>query len=172
MDRRRKISAKGPVRLGRIAESLLEPFVAKAGFSSMQILTAWPDIVGPALAARTRPEKLRWPPRRDTASGGEAGIGVDGATLVVRAEGADALEMQYASAEIASRINALFGWRLICRIAIRQGPVAPESRPCGDGAAKGFEEPATDYRADALAEVEDTALREALSRLGSRIKGR
>lgn len=167
MDRRRTIKANGPVRLDRLAESLLDPVVSRAGFSSTQILTAWPDIVGPALAARSRPEKLRWPARRDEECG-------DGATLFVRAEGGDALELQYASAEIVARINAMFGWRAVERISIRQAPVddvatgpGPETR------AEGFAEPDSGPDAGYLADIADDDLRAALGRLGARIgKGR
>ncbi len=162
----KKIKAKGPVRIDRIAETLLDPVVSRAGFSSTQILAAWSEIAGPDLAARSRPEKLRWPPRRD----GEVGTGASasGATLVVRAEGGDAMELQYASAAIVARVNAIFGWRAVERLSIRQAPVDPGSRALqSDPAASA--EPGADPEDAGLAKIEDPDLRAALSRLGTRI---
>lgn len=166
----RRRRTKGPSRLDRLAEDLLGPVVARAGFSSTQILAAWPEIVGPELAARSRPEKLRWPPRRDTEEGPETAdratpastTRADAATLVVRAEGGDALEIQHLSDRIIARINALFGWRAVARIAIRQAPVAdPQAdtapRPIGNSAGG---EPRHSETLDA-----------ALARLGSHIGG-
>jgi len=164
MIRRRRKTA-GPSRLDRLAEDLLGPVVARAGFSSTQILAAWPEIVGPELAGRSRPEKLRWPPRRDTEEDPETAnraTRADAATLVVRAEGGDALEIQHLSDRIIARINALFGWRAVARITIRQAPVADQQadappRPTG---GPGDGEP---RHSDTL----DTAL----ARLGSHIGG-
>jgi len=179
-------TANGPMRLDRIAESLLDPVVSRAGFSSTQIIAAWADMVGPDLAARTRPEKLRWPPRRDesAAAGTEAtgreatgreatGRASDGATLIVRAEGGDALELQHMSGHIVARINAIFGWRAVARISIRQAPVevrteTPRSRR-KTGAPTG--KPPVRQDDEAYSGVDDADLREALVRLGTRIDG-
>jgi hypothetical protein len=152
---------KGPVRLDRIAETLLGPLVSKAGFSSTQILAAWPQIVGPDIASRSRPEKIRWPARRDDGDQTQA-------TLIVRAEGVDALEIQYGAEAILERINQMFGWRAVGRISIRQAPVAAPPRP----ARPGIGEAETGSHADdaRLAGVQDRGLRSALARLGARIE--
>jgi len=172
MSKRPKIKpVNGPVRIDRLAEALLDPVVSKAGFSSTQILAAWPDIVGPDLAERSRPEKLRWPARRES-DDGTAGSS-DGATLVVRAEGGDAMELQYASAQIVAKINAIFGWRAVSRLSIRQAPVntgqqdAQSPSPAPAKPAK----PLDSGTAERIASVEDEELRDALARLGSQIDG-
>jgi hypothetical protein len=162
----RKIRANGPVRIDRIAEKLLDPVVSKAGFSSTQILAAWPDIVGPDLSERSRPEKLRWPPRRE----GTDQEARAAATLVVRAEGGDAMELQYASGEIIARINAIFGWKAVEKLTIRQAPV--ETGPnTSKNAQFAPERPTTmdEKTAERLKTVEDESLRAALSRLGARV---
>ena len=166
--RKRKTVQTGPSRLDRLAEDLLGPVVSRAGFSSTQILAAWPEIVGPELAIRSRPEKLRWPPRREAEDhDGDGGVG-QAATLVIRAEGGDALEIQHLSDRIIARINALFGWRAVRRIAIRQAPVAASAsdarlRPAG-GKTPGGQTPDETRHSDTL----DAAL----ARLGSHIGGR
>jgi hypothetical protein len=163
MNRRRTIKANGPVRLDRIAEPLLDPLVSKAGFSSTQILAAWAEIVGPELADKSRPEKLRWPPRSDDA-------GTDGGTLVVRAEGGDALELQYAASVIVERINAIFGWRAVARLAIRQAPVENGDLVKSDNRDH-FAIAEQDIASNSsLGAIEDADLRAALARLGARIE--
>mgnify|MGYP000090444878 CR=1 FL=1 len=166
--RRTPKRVKGPVRIDRLAEALLDPVVSKAGFSSTQIIAAWPDIVGPDLADRSRPEKLRWPVRRE----GEDGVAGsrDGATLVVRAEGGEAMELQYASGQIVAKINAIFGWRAVSRLTIRQAPVDngqqdPRSSSAGP---RGTKKPMDSGTAKRIASVDDEELRDALARLGSR----
>jgi len=173
----------GPVRLDRLAESLLDPLVSKAGFSSTQILAAWPQIVGPELAERSRPEKLRWPPRRALVdvSGDETGehdagprsrAASDGATLVVRAEAGEALELQYASDRIVARINAIFGWKAVSRLTIRQAPVetsgGPARGPADDGEGGGKRPDPSNIKG--LEGVADADLRDSLARLGARIE--
>lgn len=170
MSKRPKIKpVNGPVRIDRLAEALLDPVVSKAGFSSTQILAAWPDIVGPDLAERSRPEKLRWPARRENEDG-TAGSS-SGATLVVRAEGGDAMELQYASAQVVAKINAIFGWRAVSRLSIRQAPVDTgrhDPHSASSASAK-TEKPMDSGTAKRIAAVEDEDLRDALARLGSRI---
>lgn len=160
MRQRRGNSASGPVRLDRLAEACLGPAVTRQGFASARMIAAWEVIVGPDLAARTRPERIRWPRRRD--EGGD----IAAATLVIRAEGLDALELQHMGATIIARVNAMFGWRAVGRIAIRQAPV-------GTGAA---EPPPPDAApapdSPALQAVPDPDLRAALARLGACIAGR
>lgn len=180
--RKRLNTSKGPVRLDRLAEALLDPVVSRAGFSSTQIIAAWADIVGPELASCTRPEKLRWPTRRDDPGSGKTGTGAragsksgvasgDGATLVVRAEGGDALELQHMSGHVIARINSMFGWRAVARISIRQAPVVARTdlSPTQPGAGPEDAMP-PDAAAEArLSGVEDDELRAALGRLGARV---
>jgi hypothetical protein len=171
MERRKSLKpGNGPVRLDRVAETLLDPVVSRAGFSSTQVIAAWPEIVGPELAARSRPEQLRWPKRRDDSDSGVQSVAAPGATLIVRAEGIDALEIQHMAANIAERINAIFGWRAVSRVSIRQGPVAVRAEPPKTSPAVP-EAPERAGSSEKLDTVEDDELRTALARLGARIAG-
>lgn len=159
MAQRRATSAKGPVRLDRLAEACLGPAVMRQGFASTQMIAAWDAIVGPDLAERTRPERIRWPVRRE--DGGE----VAAATLVIRAEGLDALELQHMGGTIVERVNAMFGWRAVGRIAIRQAPVEPQVEVPAERSAP----PSVD--SPQLRAVPDPELRAALARLAAHIAG-
>jgi hypothetical protein len=84
----------------------------------------------------------------------------------LRVEGPAALEIQHLSEVILDRVNRFFGWQAIGRIAIRQAPLRrrePSPLPKIDDAAAA-------QIADALPDIKDNNLRQALGRLGSAIK--
>ncbi|WP_245454067.1 DUF721 domain-containing protein [Aquabacter cavernae] len=129
----------------------------KAGFSVVEVVTHWDEIVGPDLAPRSQPQRLQWPREEN----GEA------ATLFVRVEGAYAIEFQYAAPIVMERINAYFGWRCVGRIALRQGPVPRRSVPAP------FIPPAPETVARVRGEIgafEDEALAASLARLGALVR--
>ncbi|MFG1479229.1 DciA family protein [Xanthobacter sp. V4C-4] len=134
----------------------------KAGFSVVEVVTHWDEIVGPDLAPRSLPLKLQW------ARGGET----EPATLVVRVEGAYAIEMQYAAAVVIERINAYFGWRCVGRLTLRQGPVPPRHAravvmpPPDPAAVRAMRQEI----AQTIGGFEDEALAASLSRLGALVR--
>lgn len=136
----------------------------KAGFSAVEIVTHWDEIVGPDLARRSLPVKLQWPRG--------AGADAEPATLVVRVEGAYAIELQYAAPVVMARINTYFGWRCVGRIVLRQGPVPPRQGPPAlppppDAAAVGAVRRQIEQEAGAFADEELAA---ALARLGALVR--
>jgi hypothetical protein len=159
-------------RSARPLADLVRPALADAlkaqGFAAADLLRHWPAIVGDRLAGHSMPLRMMWPPRPKAAP---PDAGPEPATLIVKVEGALALEVEMASAQIIERINAVFGWRCVSRLRIRQGPVtiaapktaaAPPVLPPGEERKLGA----------ALAGVEDEALRDALARLGRAVKAR
>ena len=68
--------------IGRSVGSLVPQVAKKAmeayGFPAAAVLTDWPQIAGPELAAYTAPERLRWPRHSDD----DEEPGSEGATLV------------------------------------------------------------------------------------------
>ena len=147
--------------LADLVAPCLTPALARYGFSESDLLMFWPEIVGERLAARCKPLRLQWAPRG-------AGYGVaEPATLVVKVEGAFAIELQHQSALVLDRVNTHFGWRCVGRLALRQGPVL---RPTVQRPLVGPPESAAVQRAQAAAgAIEDDGLREALVRLGGRV---
>jgi hypothetical protein len=147
--------------LAELIEDCIAPALAAQGFAGRSIVSLWPEIVGERLAARTRPLKIDWPKRRPAP--GEA---ADPATLVVRVEGAFALEMQQLGPLVVERVNTHLGWRAVGKLVLKQGPVAgpapPRPAPKLDAAAAA----AVDRQ---VATVEDEGLREALARLGKAV---
>jgi hypothetical protein len=147
-----------PRPLATLINSCLGEAFARQGFASADIVTHWPEIVGPEVSAHAEPIKLQWPRGEDED---------EPATLVLRVEGPVALEIQQLSAVILERVNRFFGWRAVGRVVLRQAPLArrtPPRRPAGPSAE------AVAKAAASLPPIADEGLRDALARLGAAIK--
>lgn len=150
--------------LGQFLKGLVGASLAKRGLGESSLLTHWADIVGARIAGFAQPIEMQWPPRpqrRDPEAPASP------ATLVLRVDGAFALEAQHSSAIIVERVNAHLGWRCIEKIAFRQGPLDELRRP---STRKKAPSASARAKAEALAApIEAQGLREALAKLGARI---
>lgn len=153
-----------PKALAELLDGCMAPALAKQGFASADVIAAWPEIVGSHLAAFSQPVKLEWPRRRGPRDPERA---PDPATLVVRVEGAFALDFQQSVPLVIERLNAHYGWACIGRVVLRQGPVrrlpervVPPAPPDPDTAR------AVAAKVDA---IEDPGLRAALMRFGEAV---
>jgi hypothetical protein len=145
--------------LSDLLDEALRPVLAAQGFAASDIITAWPEIVGESLATHCEPVKISWPRRIGDAP-------PEPATLILRVEGAFALDIQHQIPVIMERVNTRYGWRCIGKIVIKQGPLYKQPA----------RKPRLEPSAHAIAEAErkvgviaDEGLREALVRLGSGI---
>jgi hypothetical protein len=145
--------------LADVAHGLLAESFARQGFARTELVTRWPEIAGPEIAAHAEPIKMRWP----RAVGGETN---SPATLVLRVEGPAAIEIQHLSGVIIERVNRFFGWQAVGQIALRQAPLARRERT----AARRGDPEAEKRIADTLKDVADDDLRMALARLGAAVK--
>jgi hypothetical protein len=143
--------------------AVMDPILKAQGFASQAVIQNWPAIVGGRLAEHTRPIRINWPRHRP--SPGET---PEPAALVLRVEGAFALEAQQMSPVILERINAHLGWRCIGRLVLKQGPL-PEAEVV---AAEPKLAPPSENVLAATAQVEDAGLRDALNRLGAAVAAR
>nr|WP_256515594.1 DciA family protein [Alsobacter ponti] len=144
----------------------LQPMLAAKGFASADVVVAWPEIVGERLAAWSEPMKMQFA-RKPHGGPDEP---PEPATLVVRVEGAFALELQHLAPLIVERVNAHYGWRCVGRLSFRQGPLERDRSP-----PRRAPEPDAATMAEMRARVsgvEDDALRESLARLGAGIRAR
>ena len=153
-----------PVPISDAAMAVLDPVLRKRAGLSVALLQSWEEVVGPRIAARSRPEKLQWPRRiaDDDA--------FSPATLVVACDGMAALHVQHETSEIIARVNAFLGFAAVGRIRIVQKPVVtntppprPKPRPLSDREKMAV--------AGSVAAIEDSGLREALERLGRSVIG-
>jgi len=149
--------------LGAFLGELVEPALARQGLGETSLVTDWNEIAGARLAGGCRPIEVQWPRTLRRNPDAPAAL----ATLVLRVEGAFALEAQHSAPVIIERVNAHLGWRCIGKIAFRQGPLdsadkrAPKAAPPSARA----KELAEGY----VAPFEAGELREALARLGARV---
>ena len=132
---------RGPRSIGSFLPKITGKILAKKGFPNMSLLTDWPAIVGPELAAYTCPEKmtgrvkkLKKPaailsPQSKKRPSQKPQRGI---TLKLRVESHRALDVQYSLEEILQRINTYFGYRAVTDIRIIQGPICkPAARATG-----------------------------------------
>ena len=156
--------ARGPAPLAQFVADLVAPALARQGLGETGLVSAWPEIVGARISRGCRPIEIQWPPR-PTRRDPEAAVAP--ATLVLRVEGAFALEAQHAAAVIVDRVNAHLGWRCIGKIAFRQGPLA-----AAPGRASAVAPPSAQASEQArryAAPIEAEDLRDAVTRLGARV---
>jgi hypothetical protein len=153
----------GAKPLDTLMRGVIEATLARRGLSEAGLIADWPAIVGESIARYARPLELQWPPRPTKP---DPDASVPPATLVLRVDGAFALEAQHNAAAIVERVNAHLGWRCIEKLAFRQGPLPtprrkPRERPPPSPAAE-------DAARQAASRVDDESLREALTRFGAR----
>ncbi len=101
---------------GPRAVGMLLPAITRAAFkarapASAQIMTDWPELVGPALAARTAPRRL------------------SGSTLTIMCAGPVAMELQHLQTELMARINGALGRVMVERLRFVQGVIDTQAAP-------------------------------------------
>jgi hypothetical protein len=150
----------GPVAVARLIGTLTRPLMRGRQAAIARLALDWPQVVGPALAAVTSPERLA----------GAAG----GGTLTIRASGPMALELAHLAPELIARINAHLGREAVARLKFCAearratpsvlAPPPPLPRPPRREAARKAE--------TAVADLPDGPLKEALARLGAHVLAR
>ena len=150
--------------LADLVGGVIDPVLARQGFGESDIILHWDDIVGARLAAVSRPLELKWPPRP---AAKRADAAPQPATLVVRIDGAFALELQHSAEQVLARINAHLGWRCVGRLAFRQGPI---EAPAATSSRRARPSAATLAAAsDQMRGIAEPGLRDALARLGAHV---
>ncbi|MEZ5871899.1 MAG: DciA family protein [Nitratireductor sp.] len=106
-----------------IAASILEPVIARRAGMTLDLVSAWPDIVGEPWGEFTMPEKINWPRRASHDDPFQP------ATLIVACDGARAVLFQHVLGECVERVNVFFGFAAVARIKIVQKPVQVRKAP-------------------------------------------
>lgn len=110
---------RSPLALAPLVERVTRPLLAGRSRAEASLQLDWPTIVGPLVADHARPEGLRFPRREERRE----------ATLRIVVDPAFALDLQHLEPVLIDRINAHFGFRLVARLQLRQGPVRRNGRP-------------------------------------------
>ncbi len=149
--------------IGKHVDRLTRGAFGAHGFAYAQILTHWEAIVGPELADFCQPERLRWPPGQERIKHQRRRLG---GTLTVRVEGPAAIELQHESPYVIERLNSYYGYQAVTAIKIIQGPIDRGLEKTSRGPVKRLPEAQESGLQQQVDQVDDEALREALTRLG------
>ena len=151
--------------VGSFVPQLVRETLRRRGFTNIDIVLRWCEIVGPELAAETWPLRIEWPRRQETVlrPDGTAEPGGQRTRLVVGASPARALDVEYAKRDIVERVNRYLGYRAATEVAATPDyTVAPEQPRRRATAA---------HQPDAPAPADDP-LKAALVKLGHNVAGR
>ena len=143
-----------PRALAASLPKVTKPVLEKHGRAYASLIAEWTNIVGPALAAMSLPEKLS--------------SGATGGVLTVRVAGAAATEFQHLTPQILDRINTYLGFGAVTRLRLVQAPLpGPTRRPAPRPAVPS---PAARRAVAAATDtISDPALHDALVRFGEAI---
>ena len=154
-----------PKRLNRavgVSEALggvLDAALKKRGFATRDVLTHWSEIAPKPYDRVAVPDQLKWP----------RGAGHEGATLYLRCAQGHALALSHEGSLIAAAVNRYFGYFLVRDVRLSAEPFAV-------AAAKtkkpGVPAEVVQHAGEAVAEVDDPALRGALRSLGEAVLAR
>lgn len=152
-----------PKRLNRavgVAEALggvLDSALKKRGFATRDILANWPAMAPRPYDRVAMPAELKWP----------RGAGHEGATLFLRCAESQRLALAHEAPLIAAAVNRYFGYVLVREVKlsaepfIRSSARKPQVAPTLPEVAK--------HADQAVAEVDDPALKDALKALGEAV---
>lgn len=154
---------RGASAIGRVAAELTSGLFERYGLGRGEIAHAWPQLVGPELARVCRPDRIAPARKGDRHRGG---------TLHVTVSGAHGVDVHYASTQIISGVNALYGHQVISRVQINQtDDVASPQSAADEQALDRKKRLDQDEHAEGLfetkrySEIHETDLRLALARL-------
>jgi hypothetical protein len=105
--------------VGSFVPLLVREALRRRGFSNIDVVLRWREIVGPALAEQTWPLRIEWPRRQETVlrPDGTAEPGAQRTRLVVGASPSRVLDVEYAKRDIVERVNRYLGYRAATEVA-------------------------------------------------------
>jgi hypothetical protein len=152
------------VPVSDLTAAIIDPVLRRKTGISIGLVQSWEEIVGPRLAAGTRPEKLQWPRRVNEDDPFRPAV------LVVAAEGIAALHLQHETTEVIARVNGFLGFAAVERIRIVQKPVVSEQRPPRPK-PRALSPAEKERLSGRMTAIEDEGLRASLERLGASVIG-
>ncbi len=156
--------AKGFTHAAAFVKGRFRTAAAKRGFATTRILTHWPEVAGPEIAAMSQPMAVKFDKAKRES------------ILTLLTTGAFAQQLSMSGPVIVERVNAEFGYRAIDRVRVTQSwkghKAKPAAVPQPDARQTNPLESADLPAAEIVNEIEDAALRKSLSELGRNIVGR
>ncbi|WP_082733994.1 DUF721 domain-containing protein [Polycladidibacter hongkongensis] len=154
-------------QLSELVNTTLTPAARKRGFASVDLIAAWPELVGPRYSEKVQPGQLIWP-RTKNADGEQL---AEPATLLVYTDGPTSLFFSHEIPQLRERINRFFGWCAVGRIKVMQRqPMRPQTIKKQPPKQISAAEKAQIQKV--VAPVQDDRLRAALEKLGTAIRAK
>lgn len=151
--------------VSEIVGKVLEPVLARRTGMTLDLITAWPELVGEEFRETTRPEKIDWPRRAHEDDPFKP------ATLIVACENSVALFFQHEQSPLLERINVFFGFEAIGRIRILQKAVLDQTKKKAVQKRKVSSDDEVKL-AEILDAIDDPDLKETLQKLGRGVLSR
>ncbi len=151
--------AFGNRHVGWLVTKAIAAPARRRGFTEITLLREWHRVVGPALAQRCQPVRVRIRPGRGA-----------GSVLELRAYGGAALEIQHAAPQIIERVNQYFGERAVRQIKIIQAPLPRPLAATQAVSERALREDERLWIANEVKSIEHDGLRASLTALGEAIK--
>lgn len=151
--------AKGLTSIAQSALPLTKQLLGAHGFTHVELLSSWADIVGENLAQFSLPQKLTFPKDSHT----------DGCLTVMVPAGAFAMEIKQRESNIITQINSFFGYPAVGKIKVLQSGT-PENflirKKPSDKVKKTVVSAAEEsYITELVKDIERDDLREVVARL-------
>ena len=144
--------------LGLDVRKLAKPLLGKKGFSDIDIIVNWEEIIGAKTAEYARPLKLVFPKGKR-----------DNAVLHISvAGGAFAAELAHTKLAVLAKINTFFGYQAVSDIKIKQEAFRLKKTP----SEPENQAPEAELSASAkavIAGIDDKEMQESLAKLGKTV---
>ena len=154
---------RGGIRsMAALLSGLTGRALGRRGFATASVITDWPVIVGPELAAQSQPDRLVFP------RGAR-----DRGTLHIRVDGPLATELMHLEPLVIERVNAHFGYAAVAQIRLHRAPLrrpSPKRPPKPPPPPPNLAERAA--LAKTLRHVDDPETRQILTRIGEGLLAR
>ena len=151
---------KGLTNIAQTALPLAKQLLGPRGFTQMELLSSWSDIVGENLAQYSLPQKLVFPKDERT----------NGCLTVMVPAGAFAMEIAQNEPRIIENINTFFGYPAVSKLKILQSGT-PENflirkKPSDKVKKVVVSAKEESYITESVKDIKSDELREVLEKLG------
>ena len=153
----------GPKALADSLRKVTSQALGQRSLAERSLILDWPSIAGHDLARLCVPQGLSFPKRDRRLDG----------TLTLKVRPGQATRLQHLEPQLIERINGTLGYRAVARLRLVQAS-SPAAGPAAGDPQAAPEAPETAAEApentQGQAEIDDPALRAALTRLGRAVK--
>ena len=144
--------------LGTTVSRLTKPLFGRRGLADGTIAREWSQIVGPMIASHSQPDRITY----------ENSDRINGLLHLRVDHSAMATELQHLEPQLLQRINGYFGFKAVTKMHFIHGPLVKAQISDQSTATKHVPSQKPNVT-EAVSDVTDKELRDALNRLGNAV---